>query len=139
MKKVGMSLVALLVIVLAASAGFQAGAARADLGSCDPGWSLVLNGQIPEADLNADGYTCEVAAFDQFGQPAVLGVDNVPYDPATTAADPQCSDSGVPTAWPTGTPPDKNGDGTVCTRTTGSGAVQIHDDHVNNGGGKKKK
>src|SRR5436853_6074831 len=99
MTKAGMCFVPLLVIVLAGLAGFQSSAAKADLGSCDPGWSLVLSGQIPEADLNGDGYTCEAAGFDALGQPAALGVDNVPYDPATTAPDPQFSDSGVPTPW----------------------------------------
>jgi hypothetical protein len=52
--------------------------------ACDLGFALTSGG-VPEADLNGDGLTCEVASVDPgTGLLAIFALDNAPADPTTT-------------------------------------------------------
>jgi hypothetical protein len=109
--------VVLVAFLLAAAVLAVPSSAQAQT-TCDPGFALTAGG-VPEADLNADGLTCEVTSVDSAtGDSTTLALDNAPADPAVVHAGcPDGSSGFYPSPWGMGVDPDRNGDSLVCVKS----------------------
>jgi hypothetical protein len=86
--------------------------------TCEPGFAPVRNGVL-EADLDADGITCELTAIDPgSGLVTIFALDNAAADPKGTFRGCPGGSSGfapIPSVKPAA-PPDRNGDFIVCAK-----------------------
>jgi hypothetical protein len=80
--------------------------------TCPAGFAVVQGG-VPEADLNGDGLTCEVERTDGSGAVTLVSLDNS----AASGAPAPCPDGFAAFGpWPPGMDPDRNGNGIICVK-----------------------